>query len=168
MGKLDLPLHAQNIVRYNEPVQIGTLKVIPFQVSHDAAEPCGYFIANRQHESIAFISDTGTLDGVEIDADCYCIEANYDEAMLERRLEDGAVYAGLHARVTSEFGHLSIQQCDEWLRKNARNDATIIILHKSKDNAPRIASMEGFTNVHWPDERGRVQVEFGVRDKCPF
>ena len=168
MGKLDIPMWAQNVVRYNEPFDIGTLRIIPFPTSHDAAEPCGYFIGNRRKETIAWISDTGTLDSVELDADCYCIEANYDEETLEGRLESGAVYAGLHARLTSDFGHLSIQQTGEWLSHNARNDATIIILHRSKNNAPRISSLDGFENVHWPDERGRVTVEFGIRDKCPF
>ena len=169
MGRLDVPAWSQNIVEYGKQFTIGTLRVIPFPTSHDAAEPCGYFIGNALKETIAFVSDTGTLDGVELDADCYCIEANYDEEMLEGRLNDGAVYAGLHARLTSDFGHLSIQQTASWLQANARNDATIILLHRSKNNSPpRITALDDFSNVHWPDERGRVHVEFGKRVQCPF
>ena len=165
---LNVPVFAQHTVHYSQWFEIGTLKIMPIPLSHDANEPCGYYIANQLKETIAFISDTGTVDGAEIEADCYMIEANYDEDILSGRLESGELYAGLHARLSSEFGHLSIQQASEWLSHNAHKDSHIILMHKSQDNAQRFAAFDNYSNVTVPDIRGRLQYRFGTDDRCPF
>ena len=141
------------------------MKIIPIPLTHDANEPCGYYIANRAKETIAFISDTGTLESVSLEADCYMLEANYDEQGLQERLQSGDIYEGLHARLTSEFGHMSIQQVKAWLKANAAQDSHIIILRKGVEEADRIT---GYKNIVYPDNKGRLEYQFGVNDLCPF
>lgn len=157
----------RHIVEYGKQFSIGTFKIIPFEVNHDAAEPCGYYIKNRANETICFISDTGSIEHIEAKADCYMLEANYDEETLDRRLEDGEIYEGLHARLTSDFGHLSVQQATTWVEANASKESHIILLHKSKDNVGKLEVLEGY-NVTLPDEKGQLDYQFGVDDRCPF
>lgn len=159
-----------SIIQYGVACTVGTLTITPFPLSHDAAEPCGFFIRNELGETLVWGSDTGTMDGLEMDkpADCYVIEANYDENDIDERLEKGEMpYAGLHGRLTSEFGHLSIQQAAAWLKENAGPESHIIVLspHPEIFNGNEQLFNCGYsyvafpTGFPWPFAFGKI---------CPF
>jgi phosphoribosyl 1,2-cyclic phosphodiesterase len=161
-------------VSYGESFYIGTLTITPFPLSHDAAEPCGFFIRNGIGETLVWCSDTGTMDGLQMDkpADGYVLEANYDENTIDEKLEKGELpYDGLHGRLTSEFGHLSIQQAAVWLKENARQDSHIILLSPHKEVLERnkdlfgVHERDGFGNIAFPTEFP-FTYEFGK--KIPF
>lgn len=169
---LDVPNYAQNVIEYSKAFAIGSLKIVPIPVTHDAAEPCGFYIGNKVGETVFFVSDTGTIEGINAVADCYVVEANYDEEALERRLREGTIYEGVYARLKSEFGHLSIRQAIEWVELNAVEGKPIILLHKSKKNADYKAveafKKTGKYNVLLPDEEGKLNYRFGRENICPF
>ena len=163
-----MPTFARNIIEYGKKFEIGTLKAIAFPVPHDAAEPCGYFIKNRAGETICFIGDTGALEDINVRADCYIIETNYDEDAVTERLESDSMYVGLHARLTSEFGHLSVQQALAWLSENADESAHILALHKPGLEVKSYPQAKKFKNLVEPDERGQLVYSFGIDDRLPF
>ena len=167
LGKEYVPSAYRNIVRYCEPFTIDSLRIMPFPLSHDAAEPCGYYIKNEIGETLVFASDTGTMEHLELEADGYVIEANYDEVEIERRLESGEMpYEGLHGRLTSEFGHLSVQQAAAWLKKNAKKDSHIILLSPHAEVLENNKGLfDEFVNVTMPT-KFPGWYEFGA--KCPF
>ena len=167
-NKIELPSFAKNVIEYGKQFDIGTLKVIAFPVPHDAAEPCGFFIKNRAGETICFIGDTGALEDINVRADCYIIEMNYDAEALSERLDKGEMYEGLHARLTSEFGHLSVQQAEAWLNENADENAHVIGLHKPSFKLPDNSLVYKLKNFVEPDEKGQIQYQFGVDDRPPF
>ena len=75
----------QNLFNVNENFEIGDLKVIPFSIPHDAANPCGFNIFyNNQKISIA--TDIGHMDKAIIKnlegSSFVLLEANYDPNIL--------------------------------------------------------------------------------------
>ncbi len=156
-------------VSYGEAFYIGTLTITPFPLSHDAAESCGFFIRNGIGETLVWCSDTGTMDGLQMDkpADCYVLEANYDENDIDHKLEAGGLpYDGLHGRLTSEFGHLSIQQAAAWMKENARPDSHIIILSPHRETIDGNEQLfSSFNSVQFPDI---FPYSFIFGAKCPF
>jgi phosphoribosyl 1,2-cyclic phosphodiesterase len=169
MQALSIPATYKNPVFYGVPFTIGTLTITPFPLSHDAAEPCGFFIKNSLGETLVWASDTGTMDGLQMDkpADCYVLEANYDEAEIDRKLEAGELpYEGLHGRLTSEFGHLSIQQAAAWLKENAKQDSYIFVLSPHEEVLERNEYLFDYLyNTHMP-KHYPYSFSFGL--KCPF
>ena len=103
---------------YLEPgqeVQVGALKVTPFCVSHDAADPLGY-VFECEGVRLGYVTDTGIimrgmpemLAGVQ----GLYLESNYDPDMLEnsgRTIE-------LIRRISGRWGHLSNGQACDFIR----------------------------------------------------
>ncbi len=123
-----------DIVRPGEPVRVGTLDVLPFRTSHDAAEPVGFRV-DGAGSAIGIATDTGmlteeaaeALHGVEI----LCLESNHDLAMLER----GPYPAFLKRRIRSHAGHLSNHDAADALARLASNKlVAVFALHRSRTN----------------------------------
>lgn len=103
---------------YLEPgqtVQVGALKVTPFCVSHDAADPLGY-VFECEGVRLGYVTDTGIimrgmpelLAGVQ----GLYLESNYDLDMLE---SSGRPYELIN-RISGRWGHLSNLQACEFIR----------------------------------------------------
>ena len=85
--------------------QIGKFKIDSFPVSHDAADPAGFVVANGDLR-FGIATDlgifTGDVEKMLCDCNAIMLESNYDRQMLEhsdRRLE-------LKRRIFSRIGHL--------------------------------------------------------------
>lgn len=90
-----------------EEVRIGTLSVVPFRTSHDAAEPVGFRVTTPSGMTFGLATDTGILtpEAAEAlrDLDVLGLESNHDLKMLE-----AGPYPGfLKRRILSADGHLS-------------------------------------------------------------
>ncbi len=127
----------------NEPVFVGSLKVTPFDIPHDAAQPTGYVIeANGERYAVA--TDMGCADESVIKALCGCkaviLEANYDEQMLL----NGKYPAPLKKRIWGERGHMDNKVTGELAISLAQSGTKHIMLgHLSNDNnSPDIAFAE--------------------------
>lgn len=71
------------IVEYDRPTQIGALRVLPFPVWHDSAEPIGYLIEDgRTGERLLFAADTRNLNLIVPALTYIAIECNYDDRSL--------------------------------------------------------------------------------------
>lgn len=130
-------------VRIGRDLRVGGMTVIPVNVAHDAAEPCGYVIqADGYH--IVVMTDLGSpppnAHEVLVDADLIAIEANHDELMLRR----GPYPAILKRRVLSDRGHLSNLDCGSLLAgslRDRRGSTTIWLAHLSTtNNRPNLAT----------------------------
>jgi len=89
-----------------EPFTVGCLKLTPFPVTHDAAEPVGFVVSDGTARA-AIATDLGsvTLDVLQgfSGCDAVVLEANHDEEMLL----EGPYPAWLKQRVLGPRGHLS-------------------------------------------------------------
>lgn len=93
-------------VHSDESVWIGNLKVTPFRMSHDAAEPVCYTVESAG-QKLGMATDLGMFDDYIIEhlagSDILLLEANHDISMLEA----GKYPYHLKCRILSSRGHLS-------------------------------------------------------------
>lgn len=115
-------------------MQIGDLTVLPFQVSHDAADPVGYRVSNAT-QSVAVATDMGKYDDYIISnltgLDGIVLEANHDVNMLLA----GAYPYYLKRRILGDKGHLSNEASGKLLDSILHDNLKYIALgHLSKEN----------------------------------
>jgi len=90
-------------------IEIKDLKVLPFAVPHDAAEPCQFLVTGGDRR-LGILTDTGMItthiQEVLSGLDGLLLECNHDLNMLHA----GDYPATLKARVGSNYGHLNNDQ----------------------------------------------------------
>jgi phosphoribosyl 1,2-cyclic phosphodiesterase len=124
-----------------EELRVGSLTVLPFRTSHDAAQPVGYRIETAAGERFGLATDTGVLTAESAEAladvDVLGIESNHDLGMLER----GPYPSFLKKRIRSEQGHLSNPDAADALEALASvRLRRIFALHRSNtNNTPSLA-----------------------------
>ena len=116
---------------------IGELRVQPYAVPHDAAEPVQYVFSNGA-KRLGVLTDSGcstphieaTLNG----CDALVLECNHDNAMLI----NGDYPASLKQRVGGRFGHLNNADAAALLaRLDSRRLQHIVAAHLSRKNNTR-------------------------------
>jgi phosphoribosyl 1,2-cyclic phosphodiesterase len=125
------------------PTTFDGIRVVPLAVSHDAAEPCGYFL-EMADARVTIVTDLGCANDALIEpiaqSDLVILESNHDEAMLRR----GPYPAHLKRRVLSREGHLSNLHCGELLVQSLSGRSTpvtIWLAHLSQvNNTPALAA----------------------------
>lgn len=119
-------------------VVIGGVKVEPFPLSHDAAEPVGYRVRGSRTCTVA--TDLGFVTGAVQDAiegaDVLVLEANHDPATLKR----GGYPWPLKQRILSNRGHLSNLDAAWALARMKKRPAQVFLAHLSEqNNRPELA-----------------------------
>ena len=113
---------------------VGDLRVKPFRIDHDAANPVAYRVQCGQ-KSVAVATDMGHYDQYIIDhlqgLDAVLLESNHDVRMLET----GPYPYYLKRRILGEHGHLSNETCGRLLTHILHDRLKYILLgHLSKEN----------------------------------
>ena len=123
-------LHA---VRPSDRFELGGFSIEPFSTSHDAREPCGYFIGERGCR-FAFCTDTGFLPPPLVRELSCCdgilLESNHCPEMLAT----GPYPESLKRRIRSRRGHLSNVAAATCLREIAGDLGAVILAHLSEVN----------------------------------
>ena len=117
-------------------IQIQDMKVTPFRLSHDAAEPMGYRI-DAYGKSLAIVTDTGYITesifaGIS-DVDFLVLEANHEKNILLM----GKYPYNLKTRILGDYGHLSNEGAGEALTRilQMRNKPiSVALAHLSSEN----------------------------------
>ena len=129
-----------------EAFDVGDIRVRPFSLEHDAAEPCGYsFSAGGR--MISVVTDTGRVGEEMIaavkESDLLVMEANYERNML---LMSRYPYQ-LKMRIMSDYGHVSNEDAAaalaEILRRREKKSMPLFALaHLStENNTPEMARL---------------------------
>ncbi len=70
----------------NEKFEIGDIKVFPFSIPHDAADPCGFSLYH-DNKKLTIATDIGHMDNKLLhnldESDFLLLEANYEPNMLQ-------------------------------------------------------------------------------------
>ena len=140
-----IPAFQKQVVEPKVTYSVGKeWRVLPFIVPHDRLN-YAYLIYNTVLDrKIVYITDAGGLNGIRIrDVDTYLIECNYDSRYYEyldrqageRVLNDEEFNAmAKYKRLSGGEGHLSLQQCIEFIKVNASSKTkNIILVHISAD-----------------------------------
>ena len=100
-----LPSSLSNVVFMNKPFTIGDFEITPVETSHDATNPCGYYIKDKK-TSLLYMTDTGVFveDSLPIikNPTYLILESNHDIKML---LNTNRPFE-LKNRIMSDKGHL--------------------------------------------------------------
>lgn len=125
-------------------IETADFRIRRVQTSHDAAEPCGYFITTPDGRRVSVVTDTGYLtdDARTAIARSHLavVESNHDIDMLR----EGMYPYILKKRILSDNGHLSNAACADALPGFVGAGLTRIILgHLSEENnTPHLALNE--------------------------
>ena len=116
------------------------LRIHPFRISHDTADPVGFLIADKD-SSLAYCTDTGRITTLIKQRLSHCqaliLEANYDPRMLM----DGPYPMHIKQRVRSNQGHLANGDTARFLADMAESPPRRVVLaHLSEtNNLPELA-----------------------------
>lgn len=121
-------------VEKDSEMQIGEFLIKPFSVSHDSIDNVGYEIKVGD-STFVIVTDCGSVTDVVKEhirnANYLVIEANYDPEMLL----EGPYPEHLKARIASDRGHMSNQDCGITLAENATpNLRHVWLCHLSEEN----------------------------------
>jgi phosphoribosyl 1,2-cyclic phosphodiesterase len=123
-----------------DSLDIGPVKIEPFSISHDAADPVGYNLFQGGFKcsvatDLGFVTD-GVKKALSL-SDVMVFESNHDLDMLK----NGSYPWHLKKRIMSNRGHLSNYDAGWTLARLERQNSTKVFLaHMSKENnRPEIA-----------------------------
>jgi len=113
---------------------IGAMEVVPFRISHDAADPVG-FSFSYQGKKCVLATDLGVatpeVKTAIADAEVLILEANHDPGMLA----EGPYPYYLKQRIRSQVGHLSNLDCAHLLASTSLpGGAHVFLAHLSQQN----------------------------------
>ena len=132
----------------NSGVDLDTMHVDSFRISHDCAEGCGYKVTMNDVK-FALATDLGYLseevENALTGCDAVVIESNHDVRMLQM----GSYPYHLKRRIMSDIGHLSNVVCAEFLPKLVKSGTKRFVLaHLSRENnMPEIAYQESLNEL---------------------
>ena len=136
-----------NKINIFEPFRIGEFEITPIKTSHDAKNPCGFFL-KAGNESLVYMTDTGCFLEENLplikNPTYLIIESNHD---IKMELNTRRSYE-LKNRILSDMGHLcnedsAIAAC-EIIGDNTKE---IVLAHLSEEaNTPELA-LEAYSKI---------------------
>jgi phosphoribosyl 1,2-cyclic phosphodiesterase len=152
------------IVRADEPFVHMDVKVTPFTISHDAAEPVGY-VFESEGRKIVHLTDTGYVHESYLDllrdADVYIVEANHHV----KKLMDSYRPFPLKNRIKGELGHLSNEDACWVMNKVIVRPAVWVVAHMSEDCNSVLDIEEAIVSVF--DDPTKVRVMYASQESLP-
>lgn len=124
----------------NKDFQIGTIRVHPFSIPHDARDPVGYSFFTED-KKVTIATDIGHMNESLLenisDSDLLMLESNHDIEMLD----NGSYPYVLKRRIKSDHGHLCNSVAGETLAMLANQGISrFVIGHLSgENNNPEVA-----------------------------
>jgi len=136
-----IPATDFEVVEGGRSFDLSGIRISPFAVSHDAAEPVGYRI-DTDSFAFALATDLGQADATVRHALMDCQVCILESNHCRRMLRDGPYPARLKRRIRSNRGHLSNDQARMLLRDVAGPRLEHVVLaHLSAENNAPIAAL---------------------------
>ena len=129
---LGLSSHRIKAVKHGELFSVGSFKIMPFSVQHDAQEPLGFLLASGE-DKILFATDTYYIKYRFSGLTHIMIESNYSQELLDRNIASGVAHASLRNRVMKS--HFEIENVKTFLKANDLTKVKEIhLIHISGNN----------------------------------
>ena len=126
--------HRLKVIEPKKAFQIGTWKVLPFDVEHDVNEPLGFLLMNQQGEKLLFATDTYYVRYQFPGLTHIMIEVNYSMDILNENIESGRVPKVMKKRLVKS--HFSLENVKEFLKANDLSKVQAIhLMHLSDNNS---------------------------------
>lgn len=132
--ELGIGLDTVQICSSQKPFKIGTWTILPFDVQHDAAEPFGYLLQNREGEKLLFATDTYYIKYRFEGLTHIMVECNYSSDILEQNLSEGLISLTQYQRLLQS--HFCLDNVKNFLQANDLSKVQEIwLLHLSDRNS---------------------------------
>jgi phosphoribosyl 1,2-cyclic phosphodiesterase len=133
---------------------VGTFKVLPFDVQHDAPEPLGFlFTSTETGEKLLYFTDPYYIKYRFQGLTHIMAECNYDKETLQRSVDAGYIPIELVPRLMKS--HMSLEHFLDLLKANdLREVKQIYLLHLSNNNSD--------------EKRFKEEVRSSPAQKCTF
>jgi len=131
---LGLSGHRIRQVQARKQFHVGTWTILPFETQHDAAEPLGFLLANKDGDKLLYATDTFYIRYRFRGLTHLMIETNYSLDILRENMAAGLVAPELKNRLLKS--HMSLETCKEFLKANDLSRVQEIwLIHMSDGNA---------------------------------
>ncbi len=129
--KEKVEIHNQKTFKNNESFQLLDLKILPFSIPHDAANPCGFNIF-YENKKISIATDIGHMNDNLLNylqkSNFLMLESNYDPEVLKY----SSYPFQLKQRILGLKGHLSNSSAGRTIGKLVPTGLTKVMLRSSK------------------------------------
>lgn len=131
---LNIDNHRIKPVRAKESFQLGTWRIMPFEVEHDVSEPIGFLLANKAGDKLLFATDTYYIRYKFKGLTHLLIECNYSKEILDRNIQEGITPKVMRKRLIQS--HMSLENLKDMLAANDLSKVQEIhLLHLSDSNS---------------------------------
>lgn len=121
-----------DILEHGKLYDYGLFQISPIKLFHDV-QNFGYRIFKDGHKTI-HCTDTAHLDGIEAKGyDLYALEHNYNDETIFESIESTELNGGFAYQKGAINSHLSEQQANDFIFKNAGENYQVLRLHESKN-----------------------------------
>lgn len=126
--------HRAYAVSHGKSLVVGSFKVLPFDVEHDAPEPLGFVIESiATKEKLLYFTDTYYLKYKFSGLNYILGECNYSKEAMDRAVDEGRLHVDLAKRLYKS--HMSLETFLSFLRANDISKVKeIYLLHMSDTN----------------------------------
>lgn len=127
--------HRVHPLKELQEITVGTFKVLPFDVQHDAPEPLGFiFTSIETGEKLLYFTDTYYIKYRFQGLTHIMAECNYDKETLQKSVDAGYIPIELVPRLMKS--HMSLEHFLDLLKANDLRDVRqIYLLHLSNNNS---------------------------------
>lgn len=135
LDALNLCGHRYHALKALDWVTVGTFKAMPFDVTHDAEEPFGFYCESCETgETALYFSDTAYVK-YTFDRVTYLIaECNHGKRELRQSVRDGIIDADLAIRIVKN--HMSIERLIDFIKANGgAKFKAVHLVHLSGNNS---------------------------------
>jgi len=131
---LDVSGHRLHIIQKKQQFKLGTWTILPFDTQHDATEPLGFLLANRDGDKLLYATDTYYIRYRFRDLTHIMIECNYSMDILKAKVKAGLMEPAIKRRILKS--HFSLKHVKEFLQANDLSKVREIwLLHMSGENS---------------------------------
>ncbi len=144
----ELKSNIRKYVIIEDKIIIDDLIIDYFKTSHDAIDSVGYIFKNNDKEFV-YVTDTGYISSKNLkkitNKDFYAFESNHDVNLL---MNNPHYPYQIKQRILGDKGHLSNNQCREYLKKIIGDRTKYVILaHLSEQNNDKELALNNLKDI---------------------
>ena len=134
----------ENVVIYDEEIQLENIHITAIHSSHDASDSRN-FVIEGEEKSLVYITDTGYINRKYFkllkNKNYYLMESNHDIEMLM----NGPYPKYLQQRILGSLGHLSNKDSSFYMTKFIGEETKkVVLMHLSRTNNTEEKALESF------------------------
>jgi len=134
ISELGFKHHCLKPIKAHEAFNLGSFRILPFDVKHDCKEPLCFLIEHPESGLILFLTDSYYVEYTFEGLNNVIVEANYCQTIVDRKVFEGVSPRFLRNRVLQS--HMSIKTCKEFLQANDLSQVNnIVLIHLSDSNS---------------------------------